>query len=218
MACTESACPATCEADADGDGYSVTCGDCKDNAAAINPGAVDVPCNGIDENCDGVDAGGADNDHDGYYANCGVVDCNDNNAAVHPGATEVCNGIDDNCDNRIDDIDADGDGVNDCTRDRCLGTKETAPSVSLNPNMYADVDKDGMFEVNLGSASKPKIVDSGITMADTYGCSCSQILTCKAGQNEGELKYGCSGGKDAQGTMGIWIQQKAWAQKCWVKK
>jgi len=41
-----------------------------------------------------------DADGDGFTAS---VDCNDNNPAVHPGATEVCNGIDDNCDTQIDE-------------------------------------------------------------------------------------------------------------------
>lgn len=36
----------------------------------------------------------------GFVAQAG--DCNDNNAAVNPAATEVCNGIDDNCDQQID--------------------------------------------------------------------------------------------------------------------
>lgn len=40
--------------DADGDGF-VAGFDCNDADPAINPGAVDVPGDGIDQNCDGVD-------------------------------------------------------------------------------------------------------------------------------------------------------------------
>jgi hypothetical protein len=42
----------------------------------------------------------ADGDGDGYYFN---VDCDDNNASVNPGASETCNGIDDNCINGADE-------------------------------------------------------------------------------------------------------------------
>ncbi len=41
-----------------------------------------------------------DNDQDGYTSD---IDCNDNNPAVHPGATEVCNGVDDDCNGLVDD-------------------------------------------------------------------------------------------------------------------
>lgn len=56
----------------------------------------------------GTVAACVDNDGDGYGAGCAPGDdCNDdpNNggAAIHPGATEICNGEDDNCDGNIDE-------------------------------------------------------------------------------------------------------------------
>lgn len=113
--------------------------DCDDTKALVKPGAPES-CNGIDDNCDGqIDNGVSmqnyyvDADSDGFgaagsmpQASCSVVpgrvtnsgDCNDGNAAVKPGASELCNGSDDNCNGNIDDgltfqsyyTDADSDG------------------------------------------------------------------------------------------------------------
>jgi len=52
--------PGTWYLDRDGDGYSPSTGDCNDESAAINPGAVEV-CDQLDNNCDeGIDEGLSD--------------------------------------------------------------------------------------------------------------------------------------------------------------
>ena len=125
-------------------GFVADATDCDDSAAGVNPGATEV-CDGIDNDCDAVvdpddsaDASTwyADRDGDGYgdvgsmdvtcYEPAGFVadatDCDDSAAGVNPGATEVCDGIDNNCDDIVDpddsvdaatwyaDVDADGYG------------------------------------------------------------------------------------------------------------
>jgi Divergent InlB B-repeat domain/Putative metal-binding motif len=83
--------------DADGDGFR-TAGnppDCNDANAAIHPGAIDVPDDGIDQDCSGADAVNLDRDGDGYNR---PVDCNDSDAAIHPGAADTPeDGADQDC-------------------------------------------------------------------------------------------------------------------------
>jgi DNA-binding beta-propeller fold protein YncE len=120
-------------ADGDGDGYggmtdaclcgqpagwSALTGDCNDDTASIYPGAEEQ-CNGTDDNCSGVaDEGFADTDGDGE-ADCvdddtdgdGVIDtidCAPLDPKIYPGAQESCNGIDDDCDDAIDEPGAEG--------------------------------------------------------------------------------------------------------------
>ncbi len=120
----------TCDIDVDADGFTWL-DDCDDADPAVNPAAVEI-CNGIDDNCDGLaddddpgvdpatfDTWHADADGDGFgnlaepQQACvqppGTVvdssDCDDGDGAVNPTATEVCNGVDDNCDGLADDDD-----------------------------------------------------------------------------------------------------------------
>ena len=47
--------PTVESADVDGDGYSTCLDDCDDNAPAIYPHATEIPGDGVDDNCDGLD-------------------------------------------------------------------------------------------------------------------------------------------------------------------
>ena len=163
-------CPAGC-VDADGDGYeSAACGgtDCNDANFSINPAAGEQCVNGVDDNCDGrVDTadplcpnGCVDLDHDGYEsAACGGSDCDDSNPRVHPGAVEICgNGIDDNCNGLVDDVDpacpvgcvdADGDGYRSTTcggQDCNDSNRDVFPGAGERCNDGIDNDCNGLID------------------------------------------------------------------------
>jgi len=105
------------------DGYVLDNTDCDDTQSAVRPGATET-CNLIDDNCDGAidenvkNTYYLDSDGDTYgdasqtSLACSVpegyvsdnTDCVDDNNLVNPSRDEICNGLDDNCINGIDEF------------------------------------------------------------------------------------------------------------------
>lgn len=99
--------------DLDGDGYVAAAAggnDCDDANLGVHPGADDLYCEGVDNDCyhgDGPDL-------DGDLATVCAGDCEDQNNLVAPGLPELCDGLDSDCNGTVDDADVDGDGVSAC--------------------------------------------------------------------------------------------------------
>ena len=137
-------------------GYVDNDNDCDDLAPLTYPGAAEI-CDGTDNNCDTyTDEGNAaptvwfaDFDGDGYgnaalsITACNApfatvadsTDCDDLDATSYPGATELCDGADNNCDTQIDEgvlqtfyLDSDGDGFGNplAVTQACFQTPGTA--------------------------------------------------------------------------------------------
>ena len=147
-------------------GFVADATDCDDSTALVSPDAEEL-CNGIDDDCDGdIDIGATDAtatwyldlDGDGFGADSTEVlactqpgqdwvteggDCDDAFDYRYPGADELCNDLDDDCDDAVDeepvvdpptwyfDNDLDGFGTDTITLVQCAG-----------PEGYADVAGD----------------------------------------------------------------------------
>jgi len=198
-----------CYADADDDGFTdgtvdstdsdcsdsgeataaSTAADCDDTDAAVNPTAVEVVGNGMDDDCDGTAACWADQDNDGWVdgatttlsfdADCTdpgeapdgtpTGECNDFDPTVYPGAPDVTgDGIDSDCDGAETCLsDADGDGYADMT-----GT-----------SVYSiDPDCDDIGEADLGAPqtdcddSRADVRPGGIEVCDGHDNDCDGTI------------------------------------------
>lgn len=197
------------------EGYAAVGSDCDDLDSEVYPGAVEI-CDEKDNNCDEeIDNGVGeimypDIDSDGYGDSEGMLtlceieegfvsqagDCDDSNATVYIGADELCDDLDNDCDDEVDEgvgfmlyVDADSDGFGSSTEEPVLSCVEIEGYLTTNSDCndadteiypganevcdYIDNDCNGSVDDNaLDAVTWYEDVDS-----DGYGGT-STIMSC----------------------------------------
>lgn len=186
-------------------------------------------CDGVDNDCDGQtdekDAVGcqeyfADGDQDGfgagealclcenhpaypYYSTQVVGDCDDANADIYPGATEVCNGKDDDCDGLTDE-----DGCSDnnpCTEGDVCIAGQCIPGKPKDCSFLSDQCNEGVCEQVLGTCVA-KAKDDGTPCDDGIATSCNDA--CYQGACKGIAGQCAPGSTKIEGGCGKCGQQQ----------
>ncbi|MBK9013542.1 MAG: hypothetical protein IPM82_05365 [Saprospiraceae bacterium] len=124
-------------------------------------------------------------------------DCNDNNVAINPGATEACNGVDDDCENGVDDgltfqnyyLDGDGDtygagtAVNACQSPGAnyvlVNGDCNDANANINPGeieVCNDIDDDCVGGIDNGLVFQDYYLDGD---GDTYGAGAA-VNACQS--------------------------------------
>lgn len=134
--------------DEDNDGFFNDV-DCDDSNASINPDQLEIPYNGLDDDCN-PGTYDDDLDQDGFVL---AEDCDDENGEVNPDTDEIIyNGLDDDCDTATldDDLDQDGfDLVDDCDDENSdiNPDAEEIPANQIDENCDGIDDPSGVHQV-----------------------------------------------------------------------
>ncbi len=156
-----------------------------------------------------------DADGDGFFslAGCGTaVDCDDSNPAIKPGATELCDGIDNNCSGAVDEGNPGGGAA--CTTgqagvcangiQQCVGGALTCvPSQSPSTEVCDGLDNNcngAVDEGNPGGGLSCNTGQAGVCSAGTTQCQ-SGVIVCVANVNPSAevcdgLDNNCNGAVD----------------------
>lgn len=202
--------------DLDGDGIASD-EDCDDNNANVSPSKPEI-CDGLDQDCDSeidedptdAPAWYTDADADTYGTGSPVYaceaptgtsgtlgDCDDANNNIHPGASEVCNEVDDNCNNSKDEgvestfyLDDDGDGFGNPTqpKDACEAPKDYVDNDDDCDDSEAAINPEGTESCNGLDDNCNTTIDEGFGGGtfyldaddDTYGDPSKPTAACVA--------------------------------------
>jgi len=220
------------EEDADKDGQMACEGDCDDSDKLIHTGAEEL-CDAIDSDCDDSlvddfdnfdgdnepDCTDLDDDNDNHLDG---VDCAPQNGDIYPGAAEVCDGLDNDCNNVVDDgagncttyyVDGDDDGWG-SNVSKCV----CQPDETYKVTKTGDCN-DGNGAVNPGAAEVCKnVVDEDCDGQLSEGCAevfhncggpgamdSGQTISCSLGADrvvhKVKVSVGCNDGESGSYTV-----------------
>ncbi len=184
------------DVDDDGDGYTENQGDCNDGNSTMYPSAP-IKCDGLDNNCDGNKDFSTDEDKDGDGEPRCAGDCNDNdpnrshNILEGPyGDAKCSDGIDNDCDNRVDasdsqckiictDVDGDGYGYpghGSCTNGSATDCNDN--NININPEA-SDANCNGLDDNCSGTPDDGYVVTP--TNCGVGECANTGQLECQGG-------------------------------------
>jgi uncharacterized protein YjdB len=197
--------------------------DCNDNNAAISPNTVwykDADNDGYSDGTTQIQCAQPTNFKLASALTATNGDCDENNPNINPGASEVCDGIDNNCNGQIDEgststfyLDSDGDGFGNpsVSLQACLAPENYVTNntdcddsrADINPNTvwYEDRDGDGYpSNWTLTGCSRPQFFYGGVfSTTFTLGKLASELtgLTVDCDDTDATVSPGTLWYKDA---------------------